>query len=184
MQYRYVFFDLDGTLLDTLADLQDSVNTVIARYGLPPITRSEAAHFLGNGAKHLVHCSLKDRVSPEQEELILDEYKAWYQDHCQIKTAPYPGIMELLANLKEAGCRMAVVSNKPDPAVRELNATFFGDLLETANIGDTEVDLQTAANAGLRCICVAWGFRSMEELRAADAGTIVTNASELERCIL
>ena len=185
MQYRYVFFDLDGTLLDTLADLQDSVNTVIARYGLPPITRSEAAHFLGNGAKHLVHCSLKDRVSPEQEELILDEYKAWYQDHCQIKTAPYPGIMELLANLKAAGCRMAVVSNKPDPAVRELNATFFGDLLETAigekkeirrkpapdtlleamrllgadreecvYIGDTEVDLQTAANAGLRCICV------------------------------
>ena len=126
MQYRYVFFDLDGTLLDTLADLQDSVNTVIARYGLPPISRSEAAHFLGNGAKHLVHCSLKDRVSPEQEEVILDEYKAWYQDHCQIKTAPYPGIMELLANLKAAGCRMAVVSNKPDPAVRELNATFSG----------------------------------------------------------
>ena len=215
MQYRYVFFDLDGTLLDTLADLQDSVNTVIERYGLPPITRSEAAHFLGNGAKHLVHCSLKGQVSPEQEEVILDEYKAWYQDHCRIKTAPYPGIMELLANLKAAGCRMAVVSNKPDPAVRELNATFFGDLLETAigekkeirrkpapdtlleamrllgadreecvYIGDTEVDLQTAANAGLRCICVAWGFRSMEELRAADAGTIVTNAYELERCIL
>ena len=141
--------------------------------------RSEAAHFLGNGAKHLVHCSLKGQVSPEQEEVILDEYKAWYQDHCQIKTAPYPGIMELLANLKAAGCRMAVVSNKPDPAVRELNATFFGDLLETAigekkeirrkpapdtlleamrllgadreecvYIGDTEVDLQTAAKFG------------------------------------
>ena len=214
MQYRYVFFDMDGTLLDTLDDLRDSVNTVLSRYGLAPISRYEAAHFLGNGAKHLVHCSLKGQVSPEQEEEILEEYKAWYQDHCRIKTAPYPGVMDLLARLKAAGCRMAVVSNKPDPAVRELNEYFFGGLIETAigektgirrkpapdtlleamrlleadrkecvYIGDTEVDLQTAENAGLNCICVAWGFRSIEELQAAGADAIVGNADELEELI-
>ena len=215
MQYRYVFFDLDGTLLDTLDDLRDSVNTILSKYSLPPITSYEAAHFLGNGAKHLVHCSLKDQVPPEKEEEILNEYKAWYQDHCRIKTAPYPGVMELLSNLKAAGCLTAVVSNKPDPAVRELNTYFFGNLVEVAigekkeirrkpapdmlleamrlleaeseeciYVGDTEVDLQTAANAGLRCISVAWGFRSVEELRTAGAETIVSTAYELERCIL
>ena len=214
MRYRYVFFDMDGTLLDTLDDLRDSVNTVLSRYGLAPISRYEAAHFLGNGAKHLVHCSLKGQVSPEQEEEILEKYKAWYQDHCRIKTAPYPGVMDLLARLKAAGCRMAVVSNKPDPAVRELNEFFFGGLIETAigektgirrkpapdtlleamrlleadrkecvYIGDTEVDLQTAENAGLNCICVAWGFRSIEELQAAGADAIVGNAEELEELI-
>ena len=214
MQYRYVFFDMDGTLLDTLDDLRDSVNTVLSRYGLAPISRYEAAHFLGNGAKHLVHCSLKHQVTPEQEEEILEKYKAWYQDHCRIKTAPYPGVMDLLARLKAAGCRMAVVSNKPDPAVRELNEYFFGGLIETAigektgirrkpapdtlleamrlleadrkecvYIGDTEVDLQTAENAGLNCICVAWGFRSIEELQAAGADAIVGNAEELEELI-
>ena len=214
MQYRYVFFDMDGTLLDTLDDLRDSVNTVLSRYGLAPISRYEAAHFLGNGAKHLVHCSLKGQVSPELEEEILEKYKAWYQDHCRIKTAPYPGVMDLLARLKAAGCRMAVVSNKPDPAVRELNEFFFGGLIETAigektgirrkpapdtlmeamrlleadrkecvYIGDTEVDLQTAENAGLNCICVVWGFRSIEELQAAGADAIVGNAEELEELI-
>ena len=214
MQYRYVFFDMDGTLLDTLDDLRDSVNTVLSGYGLALISPYEAAHFLGNGAKHLVHCSLKERVSPEQEEEILEEYKAWYQDHCRIKTAPYPGVMDLLARLKAAGCRMAVVSNKPDPAVRELNEYFFGGLIETAigektgirrkpapdtlleamrlleadrkecvYIGDTEVDLQTAENAGLNCICVAWGFRSVEELQAAGANAIVGTAEELEELI-
>ena len=214
MQYRYVFFDMDGTLLDTLDDLRDSVNTVLSGYGLALISPYEAAHFLGNGAKHLVHCSLKERVSPEQEEEILEEYKAWYQDHCRIKTAPYPGVMDLLARLKAVGCRMAVVSNKPDPAVRELNEYFFGGLIETAigektgirrkpapdtlleamrlleadrkecvYIGDTEVDLQTAENAGLNCICVAWGFRSIEELQSAGAEAIVGTAEELEKLI-
>ena len=214
MQYRYVFFDMDGTLLDTLDDLRDSVNTILSNYGLAPITHYEAAHFLGNGAKHLVHCSLKQQVSPEQEEKILEEYKVWYQDHCRIKTSPYPGVMDLLAHLKAVGCRMAVVSNKPDPAVRELNEYFFGDLIETAigektgirrkpapdtlleamrlleadrkecvYVGDTEVDLQTAENAGLNCICVAWGFRSVEELQAAGADTIINNADGLEKLI-
>ena len=211
MNHPFLFFDLDGTLLDTLDDLRDSVNTVLSRYDLPPITKNEAAHFLGNGAKHLVHCALKGQVSAAAERGILQEYKAWYQDHCRIKTAPYPGVMEMLRSLKEKGFRMAVVSNKPDPAVKELNTHFFGDLLETAigekegiqrkpapdtlfeamrllgaekekclYIGDTEVDLQTAGNAGMRCISVSWGFRSEEELLASGADTIVRTAPELE----
>ena len=215
MKIAAVLFDLDGTLLNTLDDLCDSVNAVLLAHSFSPITKEATASYLGNGAGHLIHCALPSGISEEEEAGILAEYKAYYAAHCRIKTAPFPGILEMLGHLQMKGIRMAVVSNKPDPAVRELNATFFGDLLETAigekkeirrkpapdtlleamrllgadreecvYIGDTEVDLQTAANAGLRCICVAWGFRSVEELRAAGAGTIVTNAYELERCIL
>ncbi len=215
MQYRYIFFDLDGTLLDTLDDLRDSVNTILSKYSFALITKSEAAHFLGNGANHLIHCALKNQASPEVEEKILAEYKVWYQEHCKIKTAPYPGVMDMLRHLKSVGCRMAVVSNKPDPAVKELNEYFFGDLLEIAigekkgirrkpapdslleairqleadreecvYVGDTEVDLETAKNAGLRCICVSWGFRSEEELSTAGADVIISTVSELEQLIL
>ena len=79
MKFQFVFFDLDGTLLDTLDDLSDSVNTILGRHDLPPITRPEAAHFLGNGAAHLVHCALKGRATGEAEQKILEEYRgcAW-----------------------------------------------------------------------------------------------------------
>ena len=215
VKYRCIFFDLDGTLLDTLDDLRDSVNTILERYALDPISHREAAHFLGNGAAHLVSCAVRGRVPEEQEKEILEEYKIWYQAHCRIKTAPYPGIREMLIRLKNAGCRMAVVSNKPDPAVRELNAHFFNGLLETAvgekpgirrkpapdmlleamrlfetdarecvYVGDTEVDLQTAANAGMKCISVSWGFRDEDELVRSGAEIIVRSAEELERTIL
>lgn len=132
MKFQFVFFDLDGTLLDTLDDLRDSVNTILGRHDLPPITRPEAAHFLGNGAAHLVHSALKGRATEEAEQKILEEYKLFYQQHCRIRTAPYAGVMDLLADLKRAGVRMAVVSNKPDPAVKELNTAFFGEELEAA----------------------------------------------------
>ena len=137
MKYKYVFFDLDGTLLDTLDDLRDSVNTILRRHGMPEIGMNEAAHYLGNGAAHLVHCSIPEGTSPDVEKKVLKEYRSYYQEHCLVKTAPYPGIPELLSQLKEAGCRMAVVSNKPDAAVKELNDHFFGGVLEQA-IGERE----------------------------------------------
>ncbi len=136
MKYRYLFFDLDGTLLDTLDDLKDSVNVILSSRGFAEITREEAARFLGNGAKHLVHCALKGNASPEQEEIILKEYKDYYQDHCRVRTAPYPGVMEMLRNLRARGVRLAVVSNKPDGAVKELNDAFFEGMMEVA-VGET-----------------------------------------------
>ena len=131
-----------------------------------------------------------------------------------MRTAPYPGIQEMLKRLKDAGCVMAVVSNKPDAAVKELNRLFFKGLLVSAigesaeirrkpapdtvfeamrqtgadpnssvYIGDSEVDIQTAFNAGLPCISVAWGFRSKSELEAAGAQIIAGNATELEKLL-
>ena len=132
MRYHFVFFDLDGTLLNTLDDLCDSVNTVLTRHGLPCITREETAGFLGNGAGWLIHCALPKEIDAKLEKEILSEYKAYYAAHCCIRTAPFPGVMEMLSALQAAGARMAVVSNKPDGAVRELSELFFGALMEEA----------------------------------------------------
>ena len=214
MRYRFLFFDLDGTLLNTLDDLRDAVNTVLTRHHMPEITPEQTAAFLGNGAGHLIRCAVPAGTPEEQEKEILAEYRRYYQEHCQIRTAPYPGIPEMLKKLKDAGCVMAVVSNKPDAAVKELNRHFFKELLVSAigesdevrrkpapdtvfeamrqteadpgssvYIGDSEVDIQTARNAGLPCISVAWGFRTKNELEAAGAQIIAGNAAELERLL-
>ena len=214
MKYRFLFFDLDGTLLNTLADLHNAVNTILTRHHMPEITPEQTAAFLGNGAGHLIHCAVPAGTPEEQEKEILAEYRRYYQEHCQVRTAPYPGIQEMLKRLKNAGCVMAVVSNKPDAAVKELNRHFFKGLLVSAigesaeirrkpapdtvfeamrqtgadpnssvYIGDSEVDIQTAFNAGLPCISVAWGFRSKSELEAAGAQIIAGNAMELEKML-
>ena len=215
MKYRFLFFDLDGTLLNTLDDLHDAVNTILARYQMPEITPEQTAAFLGNGAGHLIHCAVPEGTPEEQEKKILAEYRQYYQDNCQVRTAPYPGIPEMLERLKKAGCVMAVVSNKPDAAVKELNRHFFEGLLVSAigesaeirrkpapdtvfeamrqtgaeqnssvYIGDSEVDIQTARNAGLPCISVSWGFRSKQQLKATGAEVIAGNAEELEQLLM
>ena len=214
MKYRFLFFDLDGTLLNTLDDLRDSVNAVLSRHQMPEITPAQTAAFLGNGAGHLIHCAVPEGTPEEQEKEILAEYRQYYQEHCLVLTAPYPGIPAMLRRLKEAGCVMAVVSNKPDAAVKELNRHFFEGLLVSAigesaeirrkpapdtvfeamrqtgaepdssvYIGDSEVDIQTACNAGLPCISVSWGFRSKEELETAGAQLIADTPEELEKMI-
>ena len=215
MKYCFLFFDLDGTLLNTLDDLRDAVNTILVRYQMPEITPEQTAAFVGNGAGHLIHCAVPEGTPEEQEKKILAEYRQYYQEHCQVRTAPYSGIPEMLERLKEAGCVMAVVSNKPDAAVKELNRHFFKGLLDSAigesaeirrkpapdtvfeamrqtgaeqsssvYIGDSEVDIETARNAGLPCISVSWGFRNKQELEAAGAQVIAGNAEELEQLLI
>ena len=132
MKYPFVFFDLDGTLLNTLDDLCDAVNTILAKYGMPPITPEATTAFLGNGAGWLIHCAVPKGTDAALEQQILADYKAYYASHCRIKTAPFPGIMDMLSALRKAGVRMAVVSNKPDGPVRELSELFFGGLMEQA----------------------------------------------------
>ena len=137
-------------------------------------------------------------------------YQPWYDSHCAIETAPYPGICAMMERLREAGVKQAVISNKQDSAVKLLAAQHFPGLLETAvgesatvrrkpnpdavlealrhmglrreeavYVGDTEVDVETAKNAGLACAVVGWGFRSEEELRRVWDGRIFHSAEAL-----
>ncbi len=186
-----ILFDLDGTLLDTLADLTDATNYALRAHGYPERTISEIRRFVGNGAANQIRLSVPDG---EDFEPVLATYNPYYDAHCQIKTAPYAGILDALAELKDYP--MAVVSNKPHSAVQVLCKLYFGDIyargeapgcprkpapdmilrtmeelgVETCvYVGDSEVDVLTAQNAGVPCLSVLWGFRDADVLRQAGA---------------
>lgn len=210
MRYKAVLYDMDGTVLDTLQDLTNAVNAALRRFDMPARRADEIRSFLGNGAQRLIELSVPAGTDAETTRRVLEFYKPYYDAHCRIETAPYAGIIELMRALKAAGVKQAVVSNKPDAAVRELAAEFFTPLLECAigespdvrrkpspdtvlaamrkmgldtadcvYVGDSEVDIATAKNAGMDCISVAWGFRDEPELIAAGAQKIVRSTAEL-----
>ena len=208
MTYQTYLFDMDGTLLDTLDDLTAAVNHTLAQYGYPQRTREEVRQGLGSGAVRLMAAMLPQGEDTPEFAAIMRDYKAWYQAHTCVETRPYPGIPELLDALYRQGCKAAIVSNKPHGAACELAARFFpgiptfGESPETPRkpapdmvrhalaalnadpssavyVGDSEVDVQTARNAGLPMIGVAWGFRGRAALAAAGAETIVDTAAEI-----
>ena len=213
--FSAVIFDLDGTLLNTLEDLADSVNFALGQFGFPPRTYGEVRDFVGNGVSNLVRRSLPGGQKTPEFEDVLALFRRHYSENCRSKTRPYGGILELLRALSGAGIKMAVVSNKYDAAVKELVRLYFGDLIPVAigesekarrkpapdtvlsalaqlgaaaegavYVGDSEVDLQTAKNAGLPCITVTWGFRDKASLAAAGAETMVDSVTELLRALI
>ena len=122
MHYTSVLFDLDGTLLDTLGDLTAAMNRTLTRHGLPERTRQQMRAALGNGARRLMELSVPAGTDGALFETLLAEYNADYAAHCRIETAPYPGVAALLLKLHAQGRKLAIVSNKPDEAVRALRA--------------------------------------------------------------
>ncbi len=136
-ELKLVIFDLDGTILDTLEDLADSVNYALSAHGYPTRTMEEIRRFVGNGLLMLVRLAL----TPETDETVVQEVlatqKTYYKEHCADKTKPYDGVIELLTELKEAGCKMAVVSNKADYAVQILCEQYFKGLFDLT-VGERE----------------------------------------------
>ena len=137
MKYKAVLYDMDGTVLDTLADLTDAVNVSLRRFGLPEQPAMHVRDVLGNGARRLIMGCLPENTDEGTADAVLEFYKPYYDAHCREKTAPYPGITELMQRLRDAGVKQAVVSNKPDGAVKELAELFFGGLIESA-VGESE----------------------------------------------
>ena len=204
-----ILFDLDGTLLNTLEDLLDATNYALRTHGYAERTLPELRRFVGNGAANQIRLSLPQGSSAEEAEVVLSTYKPYYTAHCQIKTAPYPGVMEALAVLKEK-YPIAIVSNKPDAAVKALCADFFPEIYalgETPDcprkpaadmvykamaaigadrcvyVGDSEVDVITAANASVPCVSVLWGFRDREDMEAAGGSIFCHKTEDLAACI-
>jgi len=209
-QINTVIFDLDGTLLNTLDDLADGVNFALKQYGFPGRSLGEIRRFVGNGVKNLMELSVPGGLENPRFEACLDTFKDYYSKNMQIKTSPYDGVMELLDTIGASGMKTAIVSNKFDTAVKELNRQYFGDRIavaigesarihkkpapdcvfealqelgsmagEAIYVGDSEVDVRTAHNAGLRCIAVTWGFREKEILVREGAEYIIDRPEEL-----
>lgn len=239
---------MDGTILDTIEDLTDSLNYVMEKFGYPVHTVEEMKTFVGNGMYMMIKRAVpmdiirvsktfkeergrtsvsNDMRAPEPEisemnaemfaveaEAQLQEmyrcFRDYYRDHCNIKTGPYEGITELLKELRGNGIKTAVISNKADEAVKELCDSVFKDCFdyylgavdgvklkpdrdmvdmaldhlgitskEAVYVGDSQVDLQTAANADMDCISVTWGFRSREFLVENGARVLVDKPSEI-----
>lgn len=197
-----VLFDLDGTLLDTLEDLADGVNHVLSRFGYPSRSLEEVRRFVGNGAARLIAQAVPPGADPEP---VLAAFREYYDGHCRVKTGPYAGVLEAL---KEIGQEypVAIVSNKPDSAVKALCADYFpgvyalgesdgcprkpaADMVFKAMeaigvercvyVGDSEVDVATARNAGVPCLSVLWGFRTRQELQQAGAVHFCSHPAEL-----
>lgn len=185
-----ILFDLDGTLLDTLGDLHAAVNHVMRQFGYPERTIDEVCRFVGNGAARLIHLAVPEGA---EEAPVLAAFQSYYAAHCDILTKPYDGIPQSLEILARK-YPLAVVSNKPDRAVKELAKIYFPGLYARGEstdcprkpapdmvrkameaigaerciyVGDSDVDIVTARNAGVPCLSVTWGFRGEEELRTA-----------------
>ncbi|MBQ7171901.1 MAG: HAD-IA family hydrolase [Clostridia bacterium] len=203
-------FDLDGTILDTLDDLADSLAAVLHSAGLPERTWEETRRFVGNGIRLLIERAVPPGTDEKKTDEVYAAFLSYYGAHCAEKTAPYPGIAETLAALRRAGIRTAVVSNKADAPVKTLVARYFPSLFdaavgeregirrkpapdslfevirllgvspgETVYIGDSDVDIETAKNAGIPCLSVTWGFRSRDFLCRHGAGKLVDRPEEL-----
>lgn len=209
-QYTTVLFDLDGTLLDTLGDLANSVNFALQQYGFAAISAEDTRRFIGNGYAKLLERAIPDGVDSPHFDRCLKEFAEHYNHNMMNRTKPYPGILELLAELKKRNYRMAVVSNKNDSAVKALVEHYFGEYIQCAigasaeiahkpdpasvykalkelgaekssavYVGDSDVDILTARNAGLPCVCVSWGFRDRELLEHSGASCIIDKPLEL-----
>lgn len=188
-RYKALVFDLDGTLLDTIADLGEAVNYALEKRGFPPHTLAEYRGMVGNGVRKLVERACPVNLLDE----CLADFMAYYESHIDVHTAPYAGMPELLEELSSAGVALAVASNKfqsgaeylvrklfpgipfvailgnregfplkPDPAIVETVLEQAGVAkADAALIGDSATDMKTAANAGIPGIAVAWGYQDM-----------------------
>lgn len=136
MRYNTLIFDLDGTLLNTLEDLAASVNYAMRQNGFPERSMDEVRRFVGNGVRVLIRRAAPDGISDAQYKAAYDAFEKHYAQHNRDCTAPYSGITELLKALKERGYKLAIVSNKIDFAVKDLQKEFFSGIIDVA-VGDT-----------------------------------------------
>lgn len=216
MARKTIIFDLDGTLLNTLEDLADAVNYALREYGLPTHSYDAIRMMVGNGVRKLVIRAVGNEDHP-QFEGIFACFRAYYVDHCQVKTRLYDGLAEVLLQLRREGFRMAIVSNKLQAGVTELQRVYFEDLIDVAigeregisrkpapdmvnaalrelcregesiddvradavYVGDSDVDILTAQNAGMPCISVLWGFRDEDFLRQHGATLLVREPKDI-----
>ncbi|MDP4186099.1 MAG: HAD family hydrolase [Bacteroidota bacterium] len=211
MNFKGIIFDLDGTLINSLEDLADSMNNVLHHFNYPVHEVAAYNFFIGKGIRNLVRVTLPE---PNRDEQTVEKcYRMMmetYSNNCINKTKPYNGIIDLLCELKSRNLKLSVFSNKADEFTKKIVQALMPDFFEIimglsteANkkpnpygalqiskelgispenmiyIGDTNVDMQTATNAGMYAVGALWGFRTKEELIASGAKQIAATPMDL-----
>ena len=209
MAIRAVLFDLDGTLLNTLEDIADSMIRALLENGLPVHELDAYKYFVGDGVKTLAMraTGFREEIAPK----VLRAYQAYYSAGCENKTRPYEGVKDMLLKLSAMGLKLCVFSNKPHRDTQYVTARYFPGIkfdavrgqmegvpvkpdptgaLEIARemgilpadylyVGDTGVDMTCANAAGMTPVGVLWGFRKREELMENKARHIIAAPGEL-----
>ena len=213
---KLLIFDLDGTLLDTIADLGGAVNHTLALHGLPAHDLPSYKMMVGRGMRNLCKAALPEERGRDDAFVdgFLKQFLDYYMDHIDSATLPYPGITALVDKLNSQGCKLAVASNKLQLGTERLIRKFFPDIPfvavcgnsplyplkpdaalvehimdaaeaspeDTYMIGDSEIDIRTARNAGVNAIAVSWGFRPLQDLQEADF--IADSPEEIENFLI
>lgn len=213
---KLVIFDLDGTLLNTIADLAHSTNYALEKNGFPTHEIHEYNYFVGNGINKLFERALPEgQKTPENIQAIRQDFLIHYDKHNADLSRPYEGITDVLEILQKEGLKIAVASNKYQAATEKLVPHFFPgirfvailgqregistkpdptivyDILKQANagkedtlyVGDSNVDMQTAINAGVDACGVTWGFRPVNELQDYHPKYIAEKATDILRYV-
>jgi len=215
MKYYLAIFDLDGTILNTIDDIANSVNYALQLNSMPIHTTDEITSYVGNGVMMLIKRALPKNADEEIIKKVYDDFNEHYRIHNNDLTAPYNKIPETIQTLRNAGVKTAVISNKIDYGVKALCKQYFDGMFDFAVgerqgiakkpspdsvnevlnlldispdnavfIGDSEVDIETAENAGLDCISVSWGFKDKEFLKSNGAKIIIDKPEQLLKLIL
>ena len=136
-KFHTVIFDLDGTLADTVGDLNAAVNAALVQFGFPTRTLEETRADVGNGIRNLIVRSTPEGTEEATCDAVLAAFRAYYREHLLVETVAYSGMVELVRELKDAGVKMAVASNKFQAGTEEIFRGLFADLIEEVR-GETE----------------------------------------------
>ncbi|MBR5485242.1 MAG: HAD family hydrolase [Oscillospiraceae bacterium] len=212
---KLIIFDLDGTLFNSIADLNDAINHGLAKAGLPPIPQDIFPSLVGHGFSDLVKRSIpSEKLTDSVYQTVYNESHDFYDNHFLCRSVPYDGIPQMLLQLKNEGFKLAVCSNKPHSFVCEICREKFDDIFDMCLgktdglplkpsaetvfkilrelnvsadhcifVGDSDVDVKTAAAAKIPCIAVTWGYRPVCQLQKLHPTALANSVSELYETI-
>ncbi len=212
---KTIIFDLDGTILNTLVDLKNAVNHGLKTRNLPEKDLEFVRTAIGNGTQVLIKRCCPEDISEEERAIVFTNFKNYYLEHYDDFTRPYPGIVEMLKKLKGQIRLGVVSNKDHDLVIKIINKEFTGlfdiiqgsyfdkpkkpnpylidkiikennlDKTDCLYVGDTNIDKESATNAGLEYLLVNYGYRTKEELeKMCPNDTSISSVDELYNSIL